>query len=381
MNNFNVTQLGQVFTPQTIVSDMLTLRKNGGSVLEPSCGDGAFSNNIPGCTAIEFDKDKCPSYALNMDFFDYDLNNKFDTIIGNPPYVKFKYIMDSTKEKLDMELFDERANLYLFFIHKCIKHLNQSGELIFIVPRDFLKATSAIKLNEFIYENGTITDIIDLGDTIIFPNYSPNCIIFRFEKDNFSRVTNIIKQFKVVNGQILFTNNDYSVNFNDLFFVKVGAVSGADKVFEHKDGNAEFVCSYTRKTGKTKRMFYNKECSYLQSRKEELMSRKIKKFNESNWYTWGRNHYISDEERIYVNCKTRNKNPFFHNDCKNYDGSVLAIFPKFNCPDMKELANDLNNVDWDELGFICDGRFIFSQKSLEQTVLPKTFNKYFKYIK
>jgi hypothetical protein len=33
-------------------------------------------------------------------------------------------------------------------------------------------------------------------------------------------------------------------------------------------------------------------------------------------------------------------------------------------------------VDWKELGFVCDNRFIFAQKSLENCVLPKSFEKY-----
>ena len=31
-----------------------------------------------------------------------------------------------------------------------------------------------------------------------------------------------------------------------------------------------------------------------------------------------------------------------------------------------------------ETTFICDGRYLFSQKSLENTILPETFNKYIK---
>ena len=87
---------------------------------------------------------------------------------------------------------------------------------------------------------------------------------------------------------------------------------------------------------------------------------------------WGRKYYESKENRIYVNSKTRNKNPFFFHNCKAYDGSVLAIFPKFKATQKicKEIAKDLNNVDWEELGFICDGRFLFSQKALENCLLP-----------
>ncbi len=375
---FDVEKLGQVFTPQSIVAEMLQMRKNDGRVLEPSCGNGAFFRNIPECVGVEIDAQHCPKSALNIDFFDYPLTEKFDTIIGNPPYVRYQDIAPSTKAKLRSDLFDERSNLYLFFIEKCIKHLNKHGELIFITPRDFLKSTSAIRLNQFIYETGTITDIIDLGDQRGFSGFNPNCIIFRYEKDNFSRRTNVSKEFVCNNGQLLFTNNTYPFVFCDVFFVKVGAVSGDDKVFANEIyGNTDFVCSYTHKTGKTKRMIYNDpDNSYLLQYKEQLLNRKIRHFDESSWWQWGRNHYISKQPRIYVNAKTRNKNPFFVHPCINYDGSVLAIFPKLVNVDVIPLCNMLNNINWQELGFVCDGRFLFSQKSLENAPLPSCFAPY-----
>lgn len=374
---YNVETLGQVFTPQHIVVEMLMLRKNYGRILEPSCGDGAFFNEIPNCVGIEIDKQYCPKNALNMDFFDYPTTEKFDTIIGNPPYVRFQDIGVETKQKLNSKLFDERSNLYLFFIEKCINHLTEHGELIFITPRDFFKATSSIKLNKFIYENGTITDLIDLGDRRIFKGFNPNCIIFRFEKNNFSRRTNVSKEFICCNGQLVFTDNDYPLLFKDVFFVKVGAVSGDDRIFANEQyGNREFVCSYTQKTGKTKRMVFNEPIDYLLQYKERLINRKIRHFDETNWWQWGRNHYISNKKRIYVNAKTRRHNPFFVNSCNDYDGSILAIFPKNQNVDIIELCAALNEVNWYELGFVCDGRYLFSQKSLENALLPAVFKKY-----
>ena len=122
-------------------------------------------------------------------------------------------------------------------------------------------------------------------------------------------------------------------------------------------------------------MFYNIYDKALLEYKDRLIKRKIKKFDETNWFMWGRNYYQSDNARIYVNCKTRNKKPFFTHKCKAYDGSVLAIFPKFTC-DIDEVCEMLNKVDWNELGFVCDGRFLFSQKSLESSVLPDNFLKF-----
>ena len=62
--------------------------------------------------------------------------------------------------------------------------------------------------------------------------------------------------------------------------------------------------------------------------------------------------------------------PFFVHDCPNYDGAVLAIFPKRPNVDVHALAVALNAVDWADLGFVCDGRYLFTQRSLEQTPLP-----------
>lgn len=373
----DVEKFGQVFTPQSIVSEMLLLRKNFGRTLEPACGSGAFFNNIPNCVGIEIDETHCPAGAMNIDFFDYPATEKYDTVIGNPPYVRFRDIDQGTKKKLDSRLFDERSNLYLFFIEKCINHLNDKGELIFITPRDFLKATSSIKLNKFIYDSGTITDVIDLGDKHIFQGFSPNCIIFRFEKGNYSRKTNVIKEFTICKGQLLFTENTYHIPFNDVFFVKVGAVSGCDRIFANEEfGNKDFVFSSTCKTGKTRRMIYGIQNDYLLLHKNELLNRRIRHFDETNWAEWGRNLFISAEKRIYVNTKTRNPQPFFLHSCNNYDGSVLAVFPKNQDADLLQLCNNLNNVDWAELGFVCDGRYIFSQKSLENTILPGEFSAF-----
>ena len=186
---FDVVNLGQVFTPTSVVDLMLGLRENFGRVLEPSSGDGAFSTKLDNCVSIEIDPIHANEETLQIDFFDYSLDEKFETIIGNPPYVRYQDIPSSTKIKLSSQIFDSRSNLYLFFIEKCLDHLTPKGELIFIVPRDFLKSTSSIQLNRFIYSLGTITHLIDLGDSRVFAGAVPNCVIFRFEKGNFTRGT------------------------------------------------------------------------------------------------------------------------------------------------------------------------------------------------
>ncbi len=124
-------------------------------------------------------------------------------------------------------------------------------------------------------------------------------------------------------------------------------------------------------------MIYQRYDQILESHKEILINRGIKKFNENNWWTWGRAiDFREDEPRIYVNCKTRNKNPFFVNKCKKWDGSILALFPKFSS-NLDEIVKKLNSIAWDEMGFVTGGRYIFSQKSLKEALInDKIFREY-----
>jgi len=379
---FDVATLGQVFTPDAIVRTMLDLRANQGRTLEPAAGEGAFSHHLPGCVAIELDARIAPPGARVMDFFDFPLTERFDTIIGNPPYVRCQDIAPETRARLDSELFDRRSNLFLFFIEKSIRHLTDGGELIFIVPREFIKLTSAAKLNDWLYSQGTISHWCETGDTRLFMDAIPNCAIFRFVRGDFSRRT-LWRRFgdtqwntrKMVHlqGQIAFTHAHLCVPLADLFEVKVGGVSGADEIYTHPEGNLELVCSRTATTGKTRRMIYNIRHSHLEPHKETLLARRIQKFDESNWWKWGRDYHKSAAERIYVNGRTRNKRPFFKHPCKAYDGSILALFPKteMNIDCAIELFNDA--VPWEELGFVVDGRYLFTQRSLATLILPGVF--------
>ena len=380
----NVEQLGQVFTPPRVVEFMLDLCRNKGRALEPAAGDGAFFQLLrerhPDSVGIEIDPRVAPGGAEVRDFFDYPLTEQFDTIVGNPPYVRFQDVAVDTKKRLKSDLFDGRSNLFLFFIEKCVRHLKPGGELVFIVPREFIKLTAARKLNAWLFEQGSITHFFETGDTRVFGEHTPNCAIFRFEKGSMDRQMADGRRFVEVDGQLMFLRDNYSVRFADVFSVKVGAVSGADSIFTHPKGNMEFVCSKTVETGETRRMLYGVKHPHLEKHKDELLARRVRPFDESNWWQWGRVFPINLHPRIYVNGRTRKANPFFLHDCNAFDGAVLALFTKNQRMARRELIECtllLNKeVDWQELGFVCDGRFLFTQRSLQTCLLPDKFARF-----
>ncbi|MDR0380099.1 MAG: class I SAM-dependent methyltransferase [Candidatus Accumulibacter sp.] len=396
---YEIATLGQIFTPQVIVDCMLTLVRNHGRVLEPACGDGAFLKHFPEALGIEVDPRHAPPGAEVMNFFELPEDERFATIIGNPPYVRYQDISPGTRRLSRGSVLDKRANLYLFFIEKCLRHLEPDGELIFITPRDLLKATSAVPLNRLLHAAGTITDFIDLGDTHLFDQVTPNCAIWRFQKGEMSRRTRFAtleqgrgadglrhpawedRRFVEAGGHLLLMRHHYSLPLSDIAFVKVGAASGADEVYaDELHGNRDFVCSTTVTDGRTRRMIWceagDSPPAVLMPHKARLLARRVRHYDETNWWQWGRAYYQSDRPRVYVNNKTRRPAPFFVHDCPHYDGSVLAIFPKAPVIDAHALASALNQVDWEDLGFVCDGRFLFTQRSLEQALLPDSFRSF-----
>ena len=339
------------------------IKNKNGRLLEPSCGAGAF-NKVKNKNSVFLEIDPkvvSSDDVIVMDFFDYPEEEKFDTIIGNPPYVDNSLFQVKHKTAIKVQ-----ANLYLYFIEKCIKHLKDGGELIFIVPRDFIKLTSAKVVNKLLFKTGTITDFYDYGDERLFDGACPNVCIFRFEKGNFSRKTNTFDgeyQFAESDGLISFIKEGQNERLGDYFDIKVGAVSGADRYFVHDNG-VEFVYSKTRSDGSLRKMIYQKEDDALLKYKEKLISRGIKTFDEKTWFMWGRPvDFREGEPRIYVNCKTRVASPFFTNKCDRWDGSLLALFPKKKM-DLNKAVAALNSLDWNALGFMTGGRYIFAQKSL-----------------
>ncbi|MFX1553918.1 MAG: Eco57I restriction-modification methylase domain-containing protein [Promethearchaeota archaeon] len=146
---------------------------------------------------------------FNIDFL-LDFNSdKFDMIIGNPPYVENKKIKDiKFKEKLHKRyktayrLFD----LSILFIERSLELLEIDGHLSFILPNKFLSADYGIKVRQLILNKSEIKEIINISSLPIFQNAATYPIILFLKKakqDKGQEV--IIKIFKKLND--LLENN------------------------------------------------------------------------------------------------------------------------------------------------------------------------------
>lgn len=399
--------LGQYFTESLLLqSTIFSLCSNKTSCLEPSSGAGHLvkyfedlgTKNIVSVEVddtVEVISENKPIYS---DFFDYSLTNKFDTIFGNPPFVRYRNINDYLKLKLNRSAL-RNCNLFYYFIEKAFYHLNTNGELIFVVPKEFLNSTRAKKLRTLLFNNGTITDVYDFGGNKFFKDASLDFIIFRYQKDNFSHTTNFFNFSKrketLHNTSLLFlsdSSEDKKI-LNEYFDIKVGLVTGANKIYMEYDFDTHYyidvLCSDYIYSQKKHKILYLEDVKdiddlkitdtmlyyYMWEHKQYLINRGIKKFSQSNWYKYGavRNLELmtKDTSVIYVNQKTRKESPFFIEKASYFDGSMLALFPKDNLIDLEYWCDLLNNNkdNFIEQGMYSSGRYLFSVKTLSDLLI------------
>jgi len=102
----------------------------------------------------------------------FGINDGFDVVIANPPYVgqkghkeMFQHIKASTLGKL---YHQRRMDLFYFFIHLGLINLKSSGILTFITTNYYLTATYSNKLRQHIYEDATILSLINFNELKIF---------------------------------------------------------------------------------------------------------------------------------------------------------------------------------------------------------------------
>ena len=375
---------GQYFTKSNILKEkVLEFIKNKPKlILEPSIGRGDLVEHIIKNMDVEFKMFEIDNNinllsgidkndVIYKDFLKFKIDSKYITIIGNPPYVKTK-----------------KGNLYIDFIYKCYNLLDEKGELIFIVPSDMFKLTSISKILENMMENGSFTDIFFPNDETLFEDASIDVMVFRYCKDKDlekkAYINNEIKFITSTNGLITFDDN-----YNDGYIIKdyfnayVGLVSGKESIYKNdKLGNLDILRSqnnYEKYILIKKYPSDNNEINeYLLENKDILINRKIRKFNEKNWFEWGapRNIKTMEEEKgkqcIYIYTMTRSSKIAFKGVVDYYSANMIMLLPQKNNINIDGLI-DYFNTETFKKNFIYSGRFKMGHRILMNTKFDKSF--------
>ena len=380
--------LGQYFTKDKKLQKVVYkfILNNPKTILEPSIGRGDLVKYILNkykkkdikikFVMCEIDENIKLLDEINKEdviynnFLDYDINKKFKTIIGNPPYIRTK-----------------NGNLYIDFISKCYNLLKNKGELIFIIPSDFFKLTCSKDLLNEMLDNGTFTHIYHPHNENLFDNATVDIIIFRYCKDK------KLNKKIIYNDEELYINNcdglitfnkmkldDKQIYFKDYFDIYVGMVTGKEEIYKNNDlGNIKLL------NGENKLENYiyidnypsnNKKIDdYLLNNKEILINRKIRKFNDKNWFEWGAPRNKKNIEKninkkcIYIYNLSRKTKIAFIDTVKYFGGNLIVLIPNKEI-NLENILNYLNSNEFKH-NFMFSNRFKIGHRQLSNSIIPK----------
>lgn len=377
--------LGQYFTTHNDLKQKVKgfVLNKPANILEPSMGRGdlvAFiTEHNPDITFDLYEIDTTIQLLDKIqrekvvygDFMKQQITKTYKTIVGNPPYVRTK-----------------KGNLYIDFTEKCFQLLDENGELIFIVPSDFLKLTSASKLLNEMMTKGTFTHIFHPHNEKMFENASIDVIVFRYCR-NTSLEKKVLYNDKLLyitnsDGLITFSEDEpsNSAMFKDYFDIYVGIVSGKEEVYKNEVLGNMIVLNGEDKVDKY--IYIEKFPSdneninnHLLENKGELMARGIRNFSEKNWFEWGaprnitaiRNHM--GEDCIYIYNLTRKSNVAFLDKVQYFGGGLIMLKPKKIC-NLNNVISYINSNTFKE-NFMFSGRFKIGHRHICNSYIPSEY--------
>ena len=195
---------------------------------------------------------------LGQDVINLFWENKFDYIIGNPPYIGHKSLGKEYKNfllKEYSEVYRDKSDIYYCFYKRVIDLLSEDGIVSIITPRYFLESISGKHLRNYILNNSYINEIIDFNGSNIFKNISiASCIITLSKKC----ITYNIDVHKLKNSKLKLNYVDsleYYLNDDNFYNIKI----------KQSDLNEDWIIS-----NKENLDIYNKLESYGQYRLKDI---------------------------------------------------------------------------------------------------------------
>lgn len=215
---------GAYYTPLPLAEMMIGLFRNDPvirSVLEPSCGDGVFVDGlirtgaikqIETVTAVEIDEaeagkvsdkagDEEKITVLNQDFFEFykkNMNNRYDLILGNPPYIRYQYLTEDQRDSMSAILTshgmksNKLVNTWVGFLVACVQMLSAHGRIVFVIPAEIMQVAYAQDLRLFLADSLSKITLITFEE-LVFPDIEQEIVVFIGEKGGAEKGIRIIE--------------------------------------------------------------------------------------------------------------------------------------------------------------------------------------------
>lgn len=218
---------GGFYTPKVIAEFILKWAFNGNKtldILEPSCGDGIFLeaikkgnyeyNSVIGVELDEIEASKSENVNLpntqiiNDDFHNYciNTNEKFDLIVGNPPYIRYQYF-NKEQQGFAAEIFERAGlkyskltNAWVSFVVGSSLLLKEEGKIGFVLPAEILQVSYAKPLRNFLAHFYNKINIVSF-EKLVFPAIQQEVVLLLCEKNKTD--THLIEHLEVKDATYL----------------------------------------------------------------------------------------------------------------------------------------------------------------------------------
>jgi len=275
-------KFGQYFTPKIVADFMIDLANipNNAKILEPSCGEGVFldllqKKGFNNLSAYEIDNTIAKQFPFvkHESFVSAIIKEKFDLIIGNPPYIRWKNLEPELKKELQKnyfwnKYFNSLCDYLYIFILKSIELLNENGQLIFICPEYWLNTTHSITLRNYMLQNGYFEQIYHFNETPIFDKVTVSIIIFKYIKSMQTKQSIDIAKYYVNQKLTIETLNNLKnkISTDDIEFLTISQFKQNERWLlctnEIKNELKIFETKCKKETKKTSLFADNSEIEY-----------------------------------------------------------------------------------------------------------------------
>ncbi|HUS51389.1 MAG TPA: N-6 DNA methylase, partial [Candidatus Paceibacterota bacterium] len=113
-------------------------------------------------------------------------NPGFDVVLGNPPYIDYRKIDETTRKGLsnfESYKLTKMGSIYIYFIEFGMSLLKGNGTLVYINPYQYLSADSGFGIRKLLIDNYIIKRIVDVSHIKVFAEASAYTCINFFIKD------------------------------------------------------------------------------------------------------------------------------------------------------------------------------------------------------
>ena len=153
-------------------------------------------------------------------FFDpewmFGVNDGFDIIIGNPPYIHFDKNVDisSKYEKMGYETYNKRGDIYCLFYERAYELLKDRGLLCYITSNKWMRAGYGVDLRKYFINNVNPKVLVDFAGVKVFKSATVDTNILLYSKERSTHCTKCAiatDSFDCVNNLSEYIQQHYSV--------------------------------------------------------------------------------------------------------------------------------------------------------------------------